>query len=256
LVVAKGQRHLGLHLGTIGWSYSFWKGPFYPAKTASNDFLAYYSSQFDTVEVDSTFYRIPSQSAVMNWRQQVPEGFLIALKFPQVITHIKSLKNCEADTAVFLSRAELLGDKLGPMLLQFPPNFTASHFSDLTDYLKALPKKHRYVVEVRNKSWLNPEFYALLRENKVALAITEKPLTSQFEVTADFLYMRWEGNRKTVNGLKGEIEVNQTEDLQAWAEKLKPYLERGVDVFGYFGKYYSGLPPSDVKALRGFLTAG
>lgn len=245
-----------LHLGTIGWSYNFWKGPFYPAKTASKDFLAYYSSQFDTVEVDSTFYRIPSQSAVENWRRQVPEGFLFALKFPQVITHIKALKNCEADTAVFLSRAELLGDKLGPMLLQFPPNFAVSHFLDLADYLKALPHQHRYVVEVRNKSWLTPDFYALLRENKVALAITEKPLSSQFEVTADFLYMRWEGNRKAVNGLRGVIEVDKTTDLQAWAQKLNPHLDRSTEVFGYFGKYYSGLPPSDVKALKGFLTTG
>jgi uncharacterized protein YecE (DUF72 family) len=245
-----------LHLGTIGWSYNFWKGGFYSQKTASKDFLAYYSSQFDTVEVDSTFYRIPSQSAVENWWRQVSEGFLFALKFPQVITHIKALRNCEEDTAVFLSRAELLGDKLGPLLLQFPPNFTATHFPYLAGYLKALPRQHRYVVEVRNKSWLTPEFYSLLRENKVALAVTEKPLSSQFEVTADFLYMRWEGNRKTVNGLKGEIEMDQTSDLQVWAEKLKPYLDRGTEVFGYFGKYYSGLPPSDVKALRGFLTTG
>lgn len=245
-----------LHLGTIGWSYNFWKGPFYPAKTASKDFLAYYSSQFDTVEVDSTFYRIPSQSAVENWRRQVPEGFLFALKFPQVITHIKALKNCEADTAVFLSRAELLGDKLGPMLLQFPPNFAVSHFLDLAAYLKALPQQHRYVVEVRNKSWLTPDFYALLRKNKVALAITEKPLSSQFEGTTDFLYMRWEGNRKAVNGLRGEIEVDKTLDLQAWAQKLNPHLDRSTEVFGYFGKYYSGLPPSDVKALKGFLTTG
>jgi uncharacterized protein YecE (DUF72 family) len=255
LAAAKGQRHLGLHLGTIGWSYSFWKGHFYPAKTASKDFLAYYSSQFNTVEVDSTFYRMPTQSTVENWRRQVPEGFLFALKFPQVITHIKALRNCEQDTAVFLSRAELLGDKLGPMLLQFPPNFTAEHFSDLAEYLEKLPKQHRYVVEVRNKSWLTPEFYAQLRENGVALAGTEKP-QSPLEVTADFLYMRWEGNRKTVNGLKGTIETDQTADLQVWAEKLKPYLEKGGAVFGYFGKYYSGLPPSDVTALRGFLTTG
>lgn len=242
-----------LHLGTIGWSYNFWKGAFYPAKTASKNFLAYYSSQFDTVEVDSTFYRIPSQSAVENWRQQVPAGFLFALKFPQVITHVKALKNCERDTAVFLSRAELLADKLGAMLLQFPPNFTVVHFPDLADYLKKLPKQHRYVVEVRNKSWLTPEFYSLLRENGVALAGTEKPLTDQLEVTSDFLYMRWEGDRKTVNGLKGEIEADKTTDLKDWAEELKPYLNRGVEVFGYFGKYFSGLPPSDVKTLHGFL---
>jgi uncharacterized protein YecE (DUF72 family) len=242
-----------LNLGTIGWSYDFWKGPFYPEKTASKNFLAYYSSQFSTVEVDSTFYRIPSEKTVQNWRLQVPDGFCFALKFPQLITHIKALRDCERDTAVFLSRAELLGDKLGPMLLQFPPNFTASRMPDLADYLKKLPKQHRYVVEVRNKSWQTKEFAALLRENEVALAGTEKLGTEIGEATADFLYMRWEGDRKAVNGLKGEIEVDRKADLQAWAEKLKPYLDRGMELFGYFGKYYSGLPPSDAKTLSELL---
>jgi uncharacterized protein YecE (DUF72 family) len=242
-----------LHLGTIGWSYDFWKGPFYPEKTASKNFLAYYSKQFNTVEVDSTFYRIPSEKTVQNWRLQVHEGFLFALKFPQVITHIRALRDCERDTAVFLARAELLGDKLGPMLLQFPPAFTASRLPDLADYLKKLPKQHRYVVEVRNKSWQTPEFAAVLRENGVALASTEKLGGEIGESTADFLYLRWEGDRKAVNGLKGEIEVDRKTDLQQWANKLNQYLHRGMEVFGYFGKYYSGLPPSDVKTLIALL---
>jgi uncharacterized protein YecE (DUF72 family) len=242
-----------LHLGTIGWSYDFWKGPFYPEKTASKNFLDYYSSQFNTVEVDSTFYRIPSEKTVANWRLQVPDGFMFALKFPQVITHIKSLRDCERDTAVFLARAELLGDKLGPMLLQFPPAFTAKRLPDLADYLGKLPKQHRYVVEVRNKSWQIPEFTALLRENGVALAGTEKRGNEAGEATAGFVYLRWEGDRKAVNGLQGKIEVDRKTDLKAWADKLKPVLGGGVEVFGYFGKYYSGLPPSDVRTLLGFI---
>jgi uncharacterized protein YecE (DUF72 family) len=243
-----------LHLGTIGWSYDFWKGPFYPAKTASKNFLVYYSSQFNTVEVDSTFYRMPSPQTVENWRVQTPEGFRFSLKFSQLITHVKALKDCQRETAAFLERAELLGEKLGPMLLQFPPTFTATRFPDLAEYLKQLPKQHRYVVEVRNKSWLTPEFYSLLRENGVALAWAEtarKPKTS--EVTADFLYMRWEGDRKVVNGLLGKIEADRTADLQVWAGKLQPYLNKGTEVFGYFGKYFSGLPPSDVRALQSLL---
>jgi uncharacterized protein YecE (DUF72 family) len=129
-----------LHLGTIGLSYSFWKGPFYPSKTASKDYLAYYSTQFSTVEVDSAFYRLPTESTVENWRLQVPEGFVFALKFPRLITHVKALKDCERETAAFLGRAELLGDKLGPLLLQFPPSFTAEHMPTLADYLQKLPK--------------------------------------------------------------------------------------------------------------------
>ena len=241
-----------LHLGTIGWSYDFWKGPFYPAKTASKNFLAYYSSQFNTVEVDSTFYRMPSAQTVETWRMQTPEGFKFSLKFSQLITHVKALKDCQSETGAFLGRAELLKEKLGPMLLQFPPTFTATRFADLAEYLKQLPKQHRYVVEVRHKSWLTPEFYDLLRENGVALAWAEtahKPETS--EVTADFLYMRWEGDRKAVNGLLGKVEADRKADLQVWAGKLKPYLGKGTEVFGYFGKYYSGYPPLDVEFLLG-----
>ena len=237
-----------LYLGTIGWSYNFWKGSFYPRNTNSTDYLAYYSSQFNTVEVDSTFYHLPMQSTVESWRLQVPEGFVFSLKFPQLITHFKDLKDCEQETATFLGRAELLKEKLGAMLLQFPPNFTGSRMTDLSDYLAKLPKQYNYAIEVRHKSWLTQEFISLLRENGVALVTTEKSIT-EFEATADFLYIRWEGDRKSVNGQKGEIEVDKAEDLQTWADKLRPRLNRGLKVFGYFGKYYSGLPPSDVQIL-------
>ena len=140
-----------LHLGTLGWSYSFWKGKFYPDKTASKDFLAYYASRYDTVEVDSTFYRIPTQQAVTNWKNQTPADFKFSLKFPGVITHVKMLKNCERETNLFLERTSILGEKLGPLLLQFPPNFGVEHLPDLADFLQRLPRQNRYVVEVRNK---------------------------------------------------------------------------------------------------------
>ena len=239
-----------LHLGTIGWSYNFWKGKFYPNKTAPKDYLAYYSTQFNTVEVDSTFYRIPTEPTVVNWKQQAPEGFLFSLKFPQMITHIKMLKDCQYETDVFLERVGLLGEKLGALLLQFPPNFGVEHLPDLEDYLQKLPKDHRYVVEVRNKSWLNHEFYSLLKANKVALAWADSPLMAEIsEVTADFLYIRWEGDRKKVNGTLGKIEADRAEDLKVVAEKIKPFLGK-IEVFGYFGKYYSGYPPSDVFNLE------
>jgi uncharacterized protein YecE (DUF72 family) len=197
-------------LGTIGWSYNFWKDNFYPKKTASKDYLAYYSQQFNTVEVDSTFYRIPTQPTVINWKQQTPQNFLFSLKFPQLITHIRMLKDCQYETDVFLNTVSLLGEKLGALLLQFPPNFGAEYFPDLEVYLQKLPKQHRYVVEVRNKSLLTPEFFSILRANKVALAWADSPLMVQIsEVTADFLYIRWEGDRKKVNGTLGKIEAER-----------------------------------------------
>jgi uncharacterized protein YecE (DUF72 family) len=244
-----------LHLGTIGWSYDFWKDVFYPKKTVSKDYLAYYAHQFNTVEVDSTFYRVPTQSTVTNWKQQTPENFLFSLKFPQLITHIKMLKDCQYETDVFLKTVSLLGGKLGALLLQFPPNFGANHLSELKAYLMKLPNVARYVVEVRNKSWLNQDFFSLLKTNNVALAWADSPLMAQIgEVTADFLYIRWEGDRKRVNGTLGKIEVDRAGDLKAEAKKLAPFLDK-MEVFGYFGKYYSGYPPSDIGIIQDYLKA-
>jgi uncharacterized protein YecE (DUF72 family) len=243
-----------LHLGTIGWSYNFWKDTFYPKKILSKDYLAYYSQQFNTVEVDSTFYRIPTQPTVINWKQQTPQNFLFSLKFPQLITHIRMLKDCQYETEVFLKTVSLLGEKLGALLLQFPPNFGAEHLPDLEVYLQKLPKQHRYVVEVRNKSCLLPEFFSILRANRVALAWADSPLMFQIrEVTADFLYVRWEGDRKKVNGTLGRIEADREEDLKMEAAKIEPLVNKQVEFFGYFGKYYSGYPPSDIVNLQKYL---
>ncbi len=243
-----------LHLGTIGWSYSFWKGSFYPQKQPANKFLAYYASQFNSVEVDSTFYRIPNQQTVINWKKQTPADFMFSLKFPKNITHIKMLINCQEETDLIINRAKLLEEKLGPLLLQFPPGFGTDHLPELADFLHKLPKPHRYVVEIRNKSFLNEEFYSLLRANKIALAWADSSLMSSIaEVTSDFLYIRWEGDRKKVKGTLGKIEADKQEDLKRWAEKLDPFIHKGMEVFGYFGKYYSGFPPYDAKVLPNLL---
>jgi uncharacterized protein YecE (DUF72 family) len=243
-----------LHLGTIGWSYSFWKGNFYPNKIASKDFLAYYASKFSSVEVDSTFYRIPNRQAVANWREQTPGGFSFSLKFPGVITHVKMLKDCQSETELFLERTRMLREKLGPLLLQFPPSFGVERLSSLVDFLRKLPKTQRYVIEVRDEGFLNDAFYSLLRAYNVALAWVDNPfMPSISEVTSDFLYVRWEGDREKVKGTLGKIEVDVQENLRLWAEKIKPYLSKQMDVFGYFGKYYSGYPPSDINFLSNLL---
>ena len=243
-----------LRLGTIGWSYNFWKGSFYPIKTASKDFLAYYATRFDTVEVDSTFYRIPTRQAITNWKNQTPQSFTFSLKFPGVITHVKMLKDCQTETGLFLERTRLLGEKLGPLLLQFPPSFGVEHFPDLAGFLQKLPKLNRYVVEIRDKAWLNTDFYSLLRANNAALAWVDSPNMPQTnEVTSDFLYVRWEGNRKKVKGTLGEIEADTRDSLRDWAGKIKPFLSRQMHLYGYFGKYYSGYPPSDINFLSNLL---
>ena len=243
-----------LRVGTMGWSYTFWKGNFYPKDLASKAFLAYYAKHFSTVEVNSTFYRIPRRQSVMDWKEQTPEGFVFSLKFPQVITHVKMLKDCEEETSVFLERVALLKEKLGVLLLQFPYNFGTEHVPLLRGFLQTLPKTHRYAVEVRNRKLLNHDFYSFLKDNNVVLAWADSPFMPQIsEVTSDFIYVRWVGDRRRVKGTLGKIEVDRTAQISAWAEKLKPFLQEGTEVFGYFSKYYSGHSPSDAKELLGLI---
>jgi uncharacterized protein YecE (DUF72 family) len=246
-----------VYAGTIGWSYPFWKGPFYPAKLPSAKLLSYYATQFRTVEVDNTFYRIPNPQTILNWKQQTPPNFVFALKFPNLITHVKMLKDCQRETNLFLERAMLLGEKLGPMLLQFPPSFGETHFSDLATFLDGLPRDLRFVVEVRNQNLLSERLIDVLKSNKIALAWVDSPLMPQtLELTADFVYLRLEGDRGNVNGLLGKVEVDRSVDIKAWAEKLAPFKAREVGVFGYFGKFYSGFPPLDARRFLEYLGVG
>lgn len=239
-----------VHVGTMGWSYSFWKGNFYSENLSADQFLTEYSKHFDTVEVDSTFYRVPYESTVAKWKDQTPADFLFAAKFPKVITHEKMLKNCDEEAEWFIERTSRLQSKLGPLLLQFPATFKPEYTERLSDFLPNLPKGHRYVVEVRNKKSLTSRLYSLLRENGVALAIVDSPFVpTAEETTADFVYIRWEGDRKKVNGTLGKTEIDRTNDIENWARRIRKLLENTTEVFGYFSKYYSGHPPTDAKKL-------
>ena len=237
-----------VHIGTMGWSYNFWKENFYPENLSSKEFLTYYARQFNTVEVDNTFYRIPSKQTVIAWKEQAPSDFLFSLKFPKIITHVKMLKDCQEEARVFIERVGLLQEKLGPLLLQFPYAFGNEHAPLLRDFLNTLPKEHRYVVEVRNRKLLNDNLYSTLRDRNVVLAWVDSPFMPLInEVTSDFIYIRWEGDRRKVNGTIGKIEADKTTSIKLWAERIRKFLENQTEVFGYFSKYYSGYPPSDVR---------
>jgi uncharacterized protein YecE (DUF72 family) len=238
------------HLGTMGWSYDFWIGNFYPADTKPQDFLVEYAKHFSTVEIDNTFYRNPSEHTVKKWKSQTPPDFLFSAKFPQRITHEKVLRASKDDLEFFIRNISFLDEKLGPLLLQFPYSFKIEEFDVLKDFISILPKEYGYVVEVKHKSWLEERFYRMLRENNVALATTDTPWMPEFnEVTADFTYLRWEGNRKKIKGTTGKVERERNSEIVGWAEKIKALLTEGVEVFGYFSKYYSGHSPTDAKLL-------
>jgi uncharacterized protein YecE (DUF72 family) len=223
----------GILLGTSAFTANGWQGSFYPPGMKSRDFLSYYATQFATVEVDSTFYGCPSPSTVTNWAARTPEDFTFCVKIPQVITHEKALVDCDSEFEEFVKTMDILGPKLGPIIFQFPlfdrwkfPK-QDSFLGVLTPFLKKLPADHKFVIEIRNKTWLDARFADVLREYNVALALTDtsfmpRPweLKQKFDlVTADFAYVRWLGDRKGIEKQTttwGKPIIDRTSDLKNW----------------------------------------
>jgi len=238
-----------LHIGTMGWSYPFWAGNFYSERAGSDSYLTQYSNNFNTVEVDSTFYRVPSETTLQRWKEQTPDDFLFSVKFPQTITHKKMLIDCDEEAQFFIERTSTLQNKLGPSLLQFPPTFGPEKTPSLEKFLLKLPRSRKYAVEVRNREMLNDTLFAVLRKNRVALVLTVGRFIPEIEqINSDFVYIRWEGDRSKVNGTLGKVELDRTDEIRVWAEKIER-LRKKVEIFGYFSKYYSGHPPTDAKRL-------
>ena len=231
----------------MGWSYDFWKGNFYPEEATK--LLTEYAKNFNTVEIDNTFYRIPSRDTVKKWKEEVPDDFKFCAKFPRKITHIKMLHDCKEEQDVFIEHMSLMGDKLGPLLLQLPPGFKPEWFEILKDFLGGMPDGYRFAVEIKNKKWLDEKFYDMLRDNGVALALIDHPwMPPMNTITADFTYIRWEGDRNKINGKLGKVERDRSNEIKDWGMKIRDFLD-SVEVFGYFSKTYSGYPPGDVRML-------
>jgi uncharacterized protein YecE (DUF72 family) len=216
--------------GTSGFSYSEWKGNFYPAKLPATEMLRYYAERFATVEINNTFYRMPAESMLSRWAQEVPPGFSFTLKAPQRITHQKRLREAESDVAVFLERAAVLGDRLGPVLFQLPP-VLRKDVPRLEDFLALLPANgHRFAFEFRHASWEDDSVYAALRTRGVMTCVAdtdkgETPLVA----TADWGYLR--------------LRRTQYDDgeLRAWAERVAS--QRWSRVHVYFKHEDEGLGP-------------
>ena len=175
------KEHTAIRLGTSALTAAGWPGTFYPKGLPTGQYLSHYALHFDTVEVDSTFYRIPSDLTVRNWYARTPKGFLFATKAPQTITHERVLVDCENEIKMFLTAMGALGEKIGPILFQFS-YFNRVAFSTVEDFLERLapffarlPQDQRFAVEIRNKSWLGPRLYDVLRKHKAALALIDHP---------------------------------------------------------------------------------
>src|ERR1700737_1388488 len=184
----KGQ----LFVGTSGYSYKEWKGSFYPEKLPDREMLSFYAGQFKTVEINHSFYRMPTENLLLQWAKSVPEGFKFALKANQQITHIKRLRNCQDVLKRFLEVASVLsdGDHVGPILVKLPPNFNFDH-PLLEDFVALRPPGFAFAFEVRHPSWYTEETYAVLRQHQTALCLSETEKQTPPDVlTAGFTYAR------------------------------------------------------------------
>jgi uncharacterized protein YecE (DUF72 family) len=238
----------GLYLGTSGWSYADWEGTVYPVGIPAGARLAEYVKHYATVEIDSTFYGTPRRSTVEKWRELAPDGFLFAAKFPQEITHEKTLSGAGQLATSFVRTMEGLGDKLGPLLVQLPPSFTVEGMAVLEDFLKALPGGFRYAVEVRHRSWLRSDLPALLREQGVALTLIDYPRMPRMqEATADFSYVRWLGDRREFPAGHTGLKKERDDDLRWWSGVVDRFLEEGRTVFAYANNHYQNHSPSTLE---------
>jgi uncharacterized protein YecE (DUF72 family) len=234
-----------LYLGTSGWSYSDWEGTLYPEALPSGSRLAEYVKRYATVEIDSTFYGTPRRSTVQKWREISPDGFLFAAKFPKEITHDQNLVNAEGETENFLRTMSELGDKLGPLLIQFPPSFSVEGMGVLEDFLKDLPGDFRYAVEVRHRSWLGSDLPEMLREHGVALTLIDYPgMPRMEEATADFSYIRWLGDRREFPAGHTHLKKDRDDDLSWWSKLVGRFLRENRTVFAYANNHYQNHSPS------------
>lgn len=238
-----------VYIGTSGWHYKHWVGTFYPPKTPASQMFAFYQQCFDTVELNNSFYRLPTVEAFQAWRDVAPKGFRFAVKASRFITHNKKLKEPEQALQNLLPRAEMLGEKLGPILFQLPPKWRVN-VERLEDFLQALPKHNRYAFEFREPSWNHDEVYAVLRRHNAAYCIYELAgFQSPILLTANFSYIRLHGPGDKYQGCYA------AENLIEWADRIREWSRELRAIYVYFDNDDSGFAPRNALELKQLISA-
>ncbi|HVS52359.1 MAG TPA: DUF72 domain-containing protein [Opitutaceae bacterium] len=236
----------GIRIGTSGWVYKEWAGYFYPKGWPKKNEFAYYVRHFPTVEINATFYRLPTPKMVRGWREKSPDGFLFAVKGSRFLTHIKRLKDTGRGLLKYFRRLEPLRDRTGPVLWQLPPTFTknAETLRRLARFLAKLPREYRHAVEFRHPSWMDEETFALLRRHNIAnVWISSLKMPADHALTADFAYLRF-------HGLHGGAYHDYTEaELRPWAEALVHAARKGVPAYVYFNNDLNTRAPLNAHTL-------
>jgi len=242
-------------IGTSGWTYASWKGRFYPKELPARRYLEYYSNEFETTEVNYSFYHLPRPETFARWADRVPSGFVFSVKASRLITHVKRLQNAEDAWTTFMTNARALRAHLGPILLQFPASFPYDHgrlgsFLERAQIPESRAEPLRLVFEFRHASWFQKGVYDALRRHGAALCHADSPNYPRCDVTtADFIYLRFHGPTRLF------ASNYPLKKLEAEARRLRGYLAEGRDVFAYFNNDALGHAVANARTLRELVQA-
>ncbi len=250
---------MSLLIGTQGWNYAAWVGPFYPPGTRAAEFLPTYARAFRAVEVDSTFYDVPEARAVRAWAERTPHDFTFALKMPKAITHERRLRNADDVVSGFIDRVRELGPKLGPILMQMGPDFAPAELPALEQFTADLPRDLRFALELRQESWMRsdvlPHLLEVLASRGIALALSdgkwirrETMLALADRATAEFLYVRWMGPDRSITDYS-RVQFDRSAEIRAWSEVLKR-VAHTKDVYGFFNNHFAGHSPASAREMQ------
>ena len=242
-----------VRVGCSGWSYEDWVGPFYPKDSKPKDYLRHYSSVFDAVEIDSSFYRIPNQFMVSQWKKNTKDNFIFCPKFPKKITHDLKLKDVSSTLSFFYKSVGVLKEKLGPLVIQLPPSFKYEKgMAVLGDFVSELKGGHRHAIEFRHKSWFREDVYKLLESNKISLCWSlNQYVETPREITSDFIYARMVGERDITKF--NEIQKDRTEQMKEMSGAVKGAMASVDDAFIFFNNHFAGFGPESVNEFRRLL---
>ena len=233
-------------IGCSGWQYPDWRGTVYPASLPANRWFAYYAGLFATVEINTTFYRLPSPETVERWAEQAPHGFTYAVKLGQFGSHRMKLRDAPSWLPNHLDRIRRLGPALGPTLVQLPPRWTRD-VERLDDFLSVAPTDLRWAVELRDPTWVHDDVFAVLARHGAALVLHDLLPEQPFELTADWTYLRFHGPDATRTPYQGRYTGRR---LRHIAERIRSWSSSGHDVYGYFNNDHDGHAVTDARWLK------
>ncbi len=278
---------LNLLVGTSSWSSQDWCGRFYPESIRPGEMIACYSQQLPTVEIDATWHRMPTRGMVDAWKSRTAEGFIFSAKVPKAITHEKYLEDCEAELNEYITVMARLGERLGPMILQFPYvakgkdpveyQTGADFLSRLRRFAPLLPREFKWGIEIRNAKWVGPELLEILRAREISLVFidyyTMDPLPKLMQrgdiFTAPFVYIRFLGNHKEMDAaVKRAIDdgkrkrdwedliVDRSEQMRQWLPSIKEVVARQIPTYVYFNNHYAGYAPGSIELFARLYNEG